>query len=260
MNDVGQARYQKVRLDELEADGRFNRPIYNSHVEALAATFSSAAFGCLELWRREDGTLVILDGQHRRLAALMVGVPGDVKAIPALVHDGLTLDQAAELFVALNATRLVNPYDKFRALLIAGHGETCDINRIVQGQGLRVAGGKADGTISAVTTLRRVYHMGDPHGTVMALALKTLRSAWADVSEAYEAPLLKGIALYFHQHRDTAPEMLADALVRGPGAPINLTGWAKAIAGPQRMPLAEAIAITIEKRVVKRPTRARKAS
>lgn len=247
---IGEGRYQKVRLDDLITDGRFNRLVRQSHVERIASDFTPAAFGVIELWQREDGTLVILDGQHRCAMLRLLGYPADVKCAPALVHAGLTLDQAAELFVKLNASKLVNAYDRFHALLTATHTRTCDIDRIVRASGLRVSAGKTDGTISAVDALDKVYGLGEPEGAVLAKALRALGGAWGEASEAFASPILRGVALYFHQHRDSDPDALATALVRGPGAPINLVGWAKVLVGSQRMHMDEAIATTIEKRVM----------
>jgi len=249
---IGEGRYQKVRLDDLITDGRFNRPVRRAHVERLATDFTPAAFGVIEIWKRDDGVLVILDGQHRCELLRVLGYPATAKCVPALVHEGLSLDQAAELFVKLNASKLVSAYDRFHALLTATHTRTCDIDRIVRARGLLVSAGVKDGTISAVAALEKVYGMGEPEGVVLAMTLATLNGAWGEAVEAYSSPMLRGIALYFHQHRDGDPDALADGLVRRAGAPINLIGWAKLLVGTQRMAMDEAIAITIEKRVLPR--------
>lgn len=256
---VGEGRFQKVSLSQLVTDGRFNRPVRDAHVSKISSGFVPRAIGTIELWKREDGRFVILDGQHRVEAMRSLGVPDAAKCVPAMVHDDLTLDQAAELFVLLNATKLVSAYDKYRALLTAGHSETCDIERIVRVHGLRVGvSGDHDGQISAVAALRDVYKLGEPEGVVLGITLASLHQGWRDASEAYKSAMLKGVALYVHQHRDVVPAELGEALVRRAGAPINLIGWAKLLSGPQRMPLHEAIATTIEDRVMKRRTRLKK--
>jgi hypothetical protein len=247
LQNIGEGRFQKVRLDDLITDGRFNRPVRTSHVERLASDFTPAAFGVVEIWKRDDDVLVILDGQHRAELLRMLGYPTNIKCVPALVHEGLTLDMAAELFVKLNASKLVGPWDRFKALLTATHKRTCDIDRIVRSHGLRVGGGKKDGVIAAVTAVEAAYTMGEPEGVVLGKTLAALTAAWGDMSEAYGSALIRGTSLYFHEHRDTDPADLADALMRDPGAPVNVMSRAKTLAGSRRMNLDEAIAITLSK-------------
>lgn len=249
---TGKAQYRLVRLAALTTDGRFNRPISSNWVETILSNFDMRAFGAIDLWEQDDGTLVILDGQHRVQSLRLAGVQEDAKVIPALVHKGLTLSEAARLFVQLNHEKLVNAYDRFKALREAGDLETGDVDRIVQNLGLTVAPATSDGCISCVEALYRCYRLGEPKGVVLSRALIALHSAWGDLSEAYRSALIRGLALYIHDHRDADPSAIGTALARGPGAPINLLAWAKTIAGTQRLPLDRAIADVIEARVMKR--------
>lgn len=248
----GQGRYQTVRLADLVTEGSFNRPVRDAHVDRIVSNMNVRAFGAIIVWEREPGEYVILDGQHRVQAARRRGVPQDAKCIPAIVHTDLTLTGAAELFVKLNASKLVSAYDKFHALIAAKEPRAEDLNRIVVYHGLKIGSTPNDTTISAVAALYHVYEMGEPEGAVLGHTLATLQRAWFENSEALKSPILRGIGLYFHDHRDADPEKIAQALINGPGAPINLMGWAKGLAGPQRMSLDKAIAEVMVKRVVGR--------
>lgn len=257
-DQIGQGKFRLVKLADLETDGRFNRPVSQAWVEHLAQSFSADKFTPLILSLRSDGTLVIIDGQHRVAAARMRGVPEDVRCLPAIVFEGLTLDQEAELFVGTNDTRTVGPYPKYHAKLAAGDPETHAIDAIVKAHDLTVAAASGDGHVSAVTALYALYNLGEPEGAVLGRTLATIRSAWGEDAQAYRATVMSGIGLYIHAHRDTDPHVLAAALVSGPGEPFGLIGWGKSLAGTQRLPLKEAIAQVIEKRVMKRPARPRK--
>lgn len=250
---INEGRYQKLRLADLVTDIRFNRPVRAPHVNKIVSAFVPGAFRTIDVWQREDGGLVILDGQHRCKALETLGVPTTAKCVPALVHNHLTLDQAAWLFVVLNANKLVSAADVYKALLTAGETETVAIDQIVRSFGLRVAtnGGSREGAISAVTALREVYRLGEPYGTTLGRTLASLFRAWAEAREAYGSQLIKGVGLFLEEHREVEPDVLADALARRPGAPINLLSWARIEAGPQRMAMAQAIALVIEKRVLK---------
>jgi hypothetical protein len=256
---LGDVQYRTVKLADLVTDGRFNRPVSSNAVNRILGNFNAQAFGTIRLWERNDGALVILDGQHRVEAARQFGVPEDAKCIPAIVHRGLTLAGAAKLFVQSNATKPVNGFDKYVALRTAGDPETLAIDATVGAHELAVSQGAADGCICCISALRYVFRLGEPEGAILGRSLKALYGAWGPLSEAYKAPIFRGVALYFHEFGEVEPDVLADALVRGPGAPINLIGWAKTIAGTQRMPLDQAIAEVIETRVMKKTRRVRSA-
>lgn len=249
---LGDAKYRTVRLNELVTDGRFNRPVRNSKVEEILSDFNIKALGTIKLWQRENGELVIIDGQHRVEALRRKGVPEDVKCIPSVVHEGGSLAHIAQLFVQYNNTKQVSAYDKYHALLTAGDPQTTAIDHTVRTHELIIGPSTADGTLSCVDGVRKVFGMGEPEGAVLGKTLATLVAAWGAASEAYRSSIVRGVGRYFHENRETDPDVLADALVRGPGAPINLIGWAKTIAGQQRMPLEKAIAEVIENRVMKR--------
>ena len=163
------------------------------------------------------------------------------------------------MFVQSNATKLVSAYDKYRALLTSGDLETRAIDAIVRSRDLLVSAGSVDGCVGCVESIRKVYRLGEPEGAVLGHTLAAIFAAWGPSSDAYRSSIVRGVGLFFHEHRDTDPETLASALVKGPGAPINLIGWAKTVAGTQRMPMDQAIAQVIENRVMKRRTGLRSA-
>jgi hypothetical protein len=255
---LDQARYEVVRLRDLITEPKFNRPISEQWVARLVADFQVSRLGRIALSRREDGTLIILDGQHRIRALRDKGVPEDSKVIPADVYTDLSRAEEALLFVHLNQTKHVSSFEKYRALLVGGDPETRNIDSIVRSHQLVVAPGKKDGAVGCVDALRRLYNMGEPAGAVLSRTLMTIHEAWGEASEAYGSALLRGVGLYLNDNREMDPRDLGAALVRGPGAPINLIGWAKAIAGTHRMAMDKAIAQIIEQRVIRRRSRPRK--
>jgi len=257
---VDPARFETVRLADLRTDPEFNRPVSSQWVARLVADFQLSRIGRLAVSRRADGTLVLIDGQHRVAALSQMGVPEGTKCIPADVYEGLSRAEEALLFVHLNNTKHVNSLDKYIALRRAKDPETCAIDQILAAHDLRAAYAKTDGTLGCIDALRRVFNMGEPKGAVLGRTLATIGLSWGPIREAYAASIVRGIGLYLNAHRDIEPKTLADALLHRAGAPLNLLGWAKGIAGIQRMPVDRAIALVIEQRVVNRRHRPRKAS
>lgn len=253
---VGGGEYRVVRLKDLTTDGRFNRDVSENKVAAMMAVFNGAMFGVIEVWERDDGVLVILDGQHRVETARRRGIPEDARCIPINAHKGLSLQEAAELFVGLNSNLLVSAYSKFNALRTAEHPETLAIDAEVQSCGLMVKGsGQFDGSVACIDALRHVHRLGEPEGVVLVCTLTSLYKAFGPVAEAFRAQIVRGVGQFAHENRDVDADVVAEMMVKGPGAPLNLISWAKALAGPLRMPLHQAIAQVLSNEYAKRKRR-----
>jgi hypothetical protein len=254
---VGGAEFQVRKLADFVTDGRFNRPISRRHVNAIKSKFNARAFRAIDAWEREDGKLVVLDGQHRIVAAREMGVPENVKCIPTMVHRGLTLEEAAELFVQLDFALLVRAYDQFKALLTARHADMVAIDRIVRRNGLVLARVAGDGAIGCVDAVMKVYALGEPKGAILDATLAALYRAWGELKQAYGASLVRGVAEYIHEHRDVDPDELGSALAYKAREPFSLLAWAATIAGTERLPRHTGVAKAIEVYVMK-PQRRRR--
>jgi hypothetical protein len=258
---IGGGRYEKVRLADLTTDGRFNRPTSEKQIANIDGGFNMAAFRTIEVWQREDGRYVILDGQNRTEVLRRRGVPLDAKCVPAIVHRDLTVEEAAELFVLLNSGRAITPFDRFRAMLTNGEAETVAIDATVRSFGLRVTDKGADDALACPGTLYTVFRTGSPPGALLGRTLRALVEGFGSIKEALGAVLIRGVARYLYEHPDIDAGMLGEAFKYKPGAPIYLLNWAKTTAGGERrMTLEAAIAEVIEHRVMGRTRRRPKAA
>jgi hypothetical protein len=95
--------------------------------------------------------------------------------------------------------------------------------------------------------------MGEPEGLVLGETLLVLFTAWGEMAEAFQSKLLLGVGIYLHEHRESNPTAVSEALLRTQGAPINLIGAAKQIAGMQRTSLPVAIAKVVDASMRRRP-------
>jgi hypothetical protein len=103
---------------KLEVDHSYQRPEARQKVLRIAAEFSWRKFGCLVVSLREDDRHVVIDGQHRALAAMK---RDDVSLVPCMVFTELQLADEAGAFVGLNTARKpVSALVKYEAQLIAG--------------------------------------------------------------------------------------------------------------------------------------------
>jgi len=76
-----------VPVSDLVIDGDYQRDIKKnglSVVRKIAADFSWGRFGCLIVCRHGKDSFKVIDGQHRAIAAISIGV----KAVPCIVLEG----------------------------------------------------------------------------------------------------------------------------------------------------------------------------
>jgi len=88
-----------------------------AHASALAARFDPDAVGILVVNVHADGIPYLVDGQHRRAAAIMRDY-GEQKVQCECYH-GLSEAEEAELFLQRNYRRIVRAFDNFRFVITA---------------------------------------------------------------------------------------------------------------------------------------------
>src|SRR3954452_18659822 len=107
--DSCMSKYRRIATDEIVVDERYQRPVEDYRVQKIAEHFDETLFGVLEVSRR-NGTCAVFDGQHRLEAARRIGLG----VVPCLVHEGLSPEDEAQLFVRLQRERKnINPNDRF---------------------------------------------------------------------------------------------------------------------------------------------------
>lgn len=178
-------------VKSLRVDPTYQRPLDNQRVRRMAKEFDLDALGTIEVSRRNDGQLFVIDGQHRISALFVIGF-GEEK-VPCLIHYGLSLEEEARIFRMRNTAVRPNSFAMFRAELAEGGNEAVDIEQTVRRCGLEITQGANRGTIQAVSALRRVYR--NTGGLVLERTLRLIISAWGTQSFNFQADLLVALAL-----------------------------------------------------------------
>lgn len=195
--------YRRIAIDQLTVDKRYQRPLEDHRVTKIAENFDATLFGVLEVARR-NGKCAVFDGQHR-LAAVREGKIMD--SVPCLVHDGLTPEQEADLFVKLQRERKnINPRDRFRARLFYGDPVALDIAEIVERSGYEIKENAADAgpdmwRIRAVSALERVYRSwGAEH---LCTTLDAVHDWWGGDKRSTDGGLIQGVAHFLKAYEGT---------------------------------------------------------
>jgi hypothetical protein len=175
---------QKIPKADLCVDGSYQRDGINSRVVELAKDWWWMACGVLTVVKRTDGRLVIIDGQHRWLAACN---RSDIDKMPCIVFDELEggVAQEAAAFVKANTNRkTVKSADMFKARGVAGDENV----RLVQGLCDSI-GRQIGGTSSSSKSVNCV-------GALMWCAKNNeaaLRRVWPIIAEVCEGRIIPDV-------------------------------------------------------------------
>lgn len=170
---------------ELHLDDSYQRSTDNGGSQALIKKIAAGWDWrmCLPLVvsKRDDGSLWVIDGQHRLAAAML---RGDIPFLPCCVGVyGSVADEAA-MFVAMNRARKpMNRLDDFHAAIASGDSEAIEIADIIKGAGFTVSrktGSQSwvPGEVAFTSAIAKVLRK---HGAkVCSDALAIMQEAWPD--------------------------------------------------------------------------------
>ncbi|MFY9350510.1 MAG: DUF6551 family protein [Sphingobium sp.] len=170
---------------ELNLDDSYQRSTDNGASQTL---IKKIAHGwdwrmCLPLVvsKRDDGSLWVIDGQHRLQAAKL---RGDIPFLPCCVAIYGSVAAEAEMFVAMNRVRkAMNRLDDFHAAIASGDPEAIEIKGIIEGAGFivsRKTGSQSwvPGEVAFTSAIAKVLRK---HGAkVCTDALTTMAEAFPD--------------------------------------------------------------------------------
>jgi len=142
-----------VPKGDLHIDHDYQRGPRQSAVSALQSKWSWLACGVLTVAMRADGSLWVVDGQHRLLAARK---RSDVQDLPCIVFPSESTQAEASGFVAANKNRkAMTSVSVFRALLVAGDPTANLVNDLLAGSGRTAAEYTSQTTVRCVGVLVR---------------------------------------------------------------------------------------------------------
>lgn len=237
------AKMQKILASRLSVDHSYQREVNAGWARRIARSLDLDALGVIWVSRRTDGSLWVVDGQHR-IEALREHGFEDEWTLDCRVHEGLSIEDEARLYRLLNRQKKSTPWDDFKAGL-AHHDQRCmDIDAIADSVGLAVSGFAGDGRICCVATLNKIYDRYG--GKILHKALEWVTAAWGGTASAVEKDLVNGLAVVAAE-RDGEIESgwLIKKLSKSPGGPSGLLGRAKALKEVSTSPVARLVAMQV---------------
>ncbi len=224
------SEFEEHMARTLIIDPQVQRELIPARIKTLSDSLDLDAIGVITVSHRDNGKLVILDGQHRVRALLDAGM-GDWEVL-CHIYRGLTLQAEARLFRLLNNTRRSGAYDDYTKGVLQGDYECVAIDAIVHGAGLRVHNQATDGSITCVAALRAVHRSAEKTDTpgVLADTLRVVTEAWGHNHQAVEGHLIKGIGMFIHRHHGQIDKaVLIRKLAKFNGGASGLLGKARGL-------------------------------
>lgn len=177
-----------VKPSAVGTDPRVQRPLDPKRVHGIAGNLNMEAIGVPVVSQRPDGTLVALDGQHR-ISALVVAGKGD-EELEMIRHQGLSLEQEAELFRLLNNTKRPGALDLFRIAVTEGSLPATAVDAIISKNGFTSEPGHPH-SLSAVRTAEHLY--GLDAGTTLDRTLYVCNGVWGAARLGVHTTILSGV-------------------------------------------------------------------
>jgi hypothetical protein len=220
---------EQVPVDRLNVDDSYQRatdsPGSRAIIVRMIKQWDWSLCQPLVVARRSDGTLWILDGQHRHAGAVE---RGDISFLPCVILSTLDREGEARTFVKLNTEQQkLNQAEIFHGMLAAGDPDAKQVQQLLDDAGWRVVRSSGTdnwkpGDLQCAPMLVKALKLKGA-GPVQ-FALTSLRAAYADLAVRQSATLLKALFDVF--------EMIGDA-----GVSVNALVKAISSISPEAWPV-----------------------
>lgn len=232
-------RIEMIRPDQCSVDLDVQRPEDKYRIAVLAKKWNDVAAGICYVSRRPDGATIVLDGQTRFGALMLLGL-GD-RPRETVVYRGLNKAQEAEIFRILNNTKRPDVLTLFNIGCVEGVEENLKIRDLINKYGY-ITWRKRKNSLIAIQTFVDAYRR-DPASAEAALIF--IHETWGTAKDAVHGTILAGLTLMIFRYGAAAIdfEQFSDRIRKAPqGDPTSLIGRARTNADIRSCGTADALA------------------
>jgi len=167
-------------VGRLKVDKSYQRQLDDGWVDRLADNWKPELAGVLLVSSRDNGEMVVLDGQHRLAAvrALLAQREDVSESLWAEVYFNLSVEDEAAIFMGRNSQKPMHIIDRFRARVVAGEPTAVRINDTLKRYGSTWDYNSAKG-YACVGVLEKVDGSG-----VLDSTVRIIEEAWPNGSFA----------------------------------------------------------------------------
>lgn len=142
-------------------------------------------------YRSAEGWFYAIDGQHRTVAAQILGI----EYLACEIFIDLSVEEEAKRFLYYNTgTKSLSPFDTFKANICWGETNDMAIKKVCDDHGIAIIDRKnKQRTLKSVTVARSIYKTGGIAALNWIFSL--IEGAhWEDFKESYSADILMGLS------------------------------------------------------------------
>lgn len=197
---------EMLRFSQIEVDSSYQRDLDEKRAEEIAAGWDPDLVEMPTVSKRADGKYYMVEGQHRQNGAIRAGKGEELFLMR--VHHGLTREEEAQLFVALNGKRVsVSAYHNYRARLKSKETIACEIDAILCRFGYRVTHSCCVLGIAAVKAVECAHKNRTLEPTIQIL------HAWGAGQPGFlDGSLIRGVSAFLKKYPEAEPEHLSKQL------------------------------------------------
>jgi hypothetical protein len=209
----GYGSAEVLSIDALNIDPDYQRDLRHDLINKIAREYDIVKAGPILVSEREDGSLWVVDGQHRMLGAKQAG---ETEVFANVVH-GLTQEQEAELRLARNDRKPDSLQEKFRTRLVMGDAKAHAIVELVRQHDTDVnLIPSTHHGINGIATLEQLWDI-DGKGTWLGRVLRTLHDSFGAEEmnpETCSVSMMKAVAWFLAQHVDSGESAYGEFVER----------------------------------------------
>lgn len=213
----GNTREEWIPANRIVVPEEYQRVYSETWASEIAKKFDLRLMTKVHVNRRKDGTLVVIDGQHR-LAALRkkYGADSDIRVL-CEVHNLATIKDEAMLFLAMNKyVRQVDSKGTFKAELKAEVEEAIALEAIAAQFGYRmhVGGGRVargELPVSPIMTVKRLHDRLT--WNLVTELISVVRDVYGQDTDSVPSGVIMAVGSFINAYRDH-PLYDRDRLIR----------------------------------------------
>lgn len=196
-----------VRLARLQVDTIYQRVPSMKLVDQIEADWNLIASELIlvsDRGPREDGSgilggLFVVNGQHRLIAALRLGLEELDARVINLRKESNPVAIEAALRLQTGVRLSDKTFERFKAQLAAGDEDSLKIVKILTSYGTKPMTGPGEEGITAIATIERLFRVDD--GPLLSETLQVILDAWGDFDgRKSSSAIMKGIAWFIKTH------------------------------------------------------------
>ena len=189
-----------VPVSMIKTDHKSYQREEKKHVVQMAKEWDDSQCTLLLVnYRSNEGWFYAIDGQHRTVAATILGI----EYLACEIFIDLSIEEEAKRFLYYNTgTKSLSPFDTFKANVCWGEENDTAIKKVCDSYGIAIIDRKGTKKkLHSVSAIRSIYRNGGK--SALEWIFNILEDVhWEEFKETYSADILMGLASVYMKYID----------------------------------------------------------